>query len=31
MGVEPVVVGTIVPDGPAAQSGLQQGDRVIAI
>ena len=30
MGVEPVMVGTIVPDAPAAQSGLQVGDRVIA-
>jgi len=29
-GVEPVEVGTIVPDGPAAQSGLQKGDRVVA-
>ena len=30
MGVEPVVVGTIKPDAPAAQSGLQVGDRVLA-
>jgi regulator of sigma E protease len=30
LGVEPVVVGTIVPDSPAAQAGLQPGDRVIA-
>ena len=30
MGVEPVVVGKIVADGPAAQSGLQEGDRVLA-
>ena len=30
MGVEPVVVGTIKADAPAAQSGLQVGDRVLA-
>ncbi|MBS1797076.1 MAG: RIP metalloprotease RseP [Acidobacteria bacterium] len=30
MGVEPVVVGTIKPDAPAAQSGLKVGDRVLA-
>ncbi len=30
MGVEPVVVGTIVEGGPAAQSDLQKGDRVLA-
>ena len=30
VGVEPVEVGTIKPDGPAAGSGLQPGDRVIA-
>ncbi len=29
MGVEPIVVGTIKPDMPAAQSGLQIGDRVL--
>ncbi len=29
MGVEPVVIGTISPDAPAAQSGLQVGDRVL--
>ncbi|CAN5457888.1 MAG: RIP metalloprotease RseP [Acidobacteriota bacterium] len=29
-GVEPVEVGTIAPDSPAAASGLQQGDRVLA-
>lgn len=29
-GVEPVEVGTIAPDSPAAASGLQPGDRVIA-
>jgi regulator of sigma E protease len=29
-GVEPVEVGTIAPDSPAAASGLQKGDRVIA-
>ena len=29
MGVEPVVIGTISPDAPAAQSGLQTGDRVL--
>ncbi len=30
VGVEPVEVGTIKPDGPAANSGLQPGDQVIA-
>ncbi|HVE58609.1 MAG TPA: RIP metalloprotease RseP [Pyrinomonadaceae bacterium] len=30
LGVEPVVVGTLVPDSPAVQAGLQAGDRVIA-
>ncbi len=30
VGVEPVEVGTIKPDAPAASSGLQPGDRVIA-
>ncbi|MBC7898679.1 MAG: RIP metalloprotease RseP [Saprospiraceae bacterium] len=30
VGVEPVEVGTIAPDSPAAASGLQQGDRVLA-
>ncbi|CAN5227072.1 RIP metalloprotease RseP [soil metagenome] len=30
MGVEPVVVGTIAPNMPAAESGLQVGDRVLA-
>ncbi|MBK9155108.1 MAG: RIP metalloprotease RseP [Chloracidobacterium sp.] len=30
VGVEPVEVGTIKPDAPAAASGLQPGDRVIA-
>lgn len=30
VGVEPVEVGTIKPDAPAAASGLQVGDRVIA-
>lgn len=30
MGVEPVVAGTVVPDSPAAQAGLQVGDKVIA-
>lgn len=29
-GVEPVEVGTIAPDSPAAASGLQPGDRVLA-
>ncbi len=29
-GVEPVVIGTIKPDAPAAQSGLQVGDRVLS-
>lgn len=29
MGVEPIVVGTIKADAPAAQSGLQVGDRVL--
>ena len=29
MGVEPIVVGSIKPDTPAAQSGLQIGDRVL--
>lgn len=29
-GVEPVIVGTLVNDFPAAQSGLQVGDRVLA-
>lgn len=29
MGVEPVTVGTIKPDAPAATSGLQVGDRVL--
>ncbi len=29
-GVEPVEVGTIVADSPAAASGIQKGDRVIA-
>ena len=29
-GVEPVEVGAVSPDSPAAQSGLQPGDRVIA-
>jgi len=29
-GVEPVVVGSIVPDAPAAQAGLKVGDKVIA-
>ncbi|HEY0427759.1 MAG TPA: RIP metalloprotease RseP [Pyrinomonadaceae bacterium] len=29
-GVEPIVVGTIVADAPAAQAGLQIGDRVLA-
>src|SRR5829696_7534749 len=29
-GVEPIEVGTIVPNGPAAESGLQAGDRLIA-
>jgi len=30
VGVEPVEVGTIAPDSPAAASGLQPGDRVLA-
>ncbi len=30
MGVEPVVVGTVKADGPAAQSGLLTGDRVLS-
>ena len=30
MGVEPVVVGTIKADAPAAQSGLQVSNRVLA-
>ena len=30
VGVEPVEVGTIKPDAPAASSGLRPGDRVIA-
>ena len=30
MGVEPVVVGTIISDSPAAQAGLQKGDRVLS-
>ena len=30
MGVEPVVVGTVVPDSPAAQAGFQLGDRVLS-
>ena len=29
-GVEPVVVGAVTPDSPAATSGLKQGDRVLA-
>ena len=29
-GVEPVVIGTIKQDAPAAQSGLQTGDRVLS-
>lgn len=29
-GVEPVEVGAVVPDSPAAQSGLMKGDRVLA-
>ncbi|MET0751808.1 MAG: RIP metalloprotease RseP [Pyrinomonadaceae bacterium] len=29
MGVEPIVVGMIVPDAPAAQAGLQVGDKVL--
>ena len=29
MGVEPIVVGSIKPDTPAAQSGLQIGDRIL--
>ncbi len=29
-GVEPVQVGVVSPDSPAAQSGLQPGDRVLA-
>jgi regulator of sigma E protease len=30
VGVEPIVVGMVVPDAPAAQAGLQTGDRVLA-
>ena len=30
MGVEPVIAGTVAPDSPAAQAGLQVGDRVLA-
>lgn len=30
VGVEPVEVGTIAPDSPAASSGLQPGDRILA-
>ncbi|MGC2237565.1 MAG: RIP metalloprotease RseP [Pyrinomonadaceae bacterium] len=30
MGVEPIVVGMVVPDAPAAQAGLQVGDKVLA-
>ena len=30
VGVEPVVAGTIKPGGPAAEAGLQPGDKVIA-
>jgi regulator of sigma E protease len=30
MGVEPIVVNSLVPNAPAAQSGLQIGDKVLA-
>ncbi|MDQ2747611.1 MAG: RIP metalloprotease RseP [Acidobacteriota bacterium] len=30
LGVEPVIAGEIVPESPAAQAGLQVGDRVLA-
>ena len=31
LGVQPVVVGEVVADSPAAQAGLQTGDRIVAL
>ena len=31
LGTEPVVLNEVVPDSPAAQSGMQKGDRIISI
>jgi regulator of sigma E protease len=31
LGVQPVVVGTVVDESPAAKAGMQKGDRIVAI